>query len=96
MLACLILTSCQQIGKEQAIGITKGFVDKEVKFYVNTNNESSTLSHADITILSAEKKDNNWNIYLNVKSNETGQIKQSNLLIIINAKTGQIADVKKI
>ncbi|MBD3163941.1 hypothetical protein GF323_01965 [Candidatus Woesearchaeota archaeon] len=90
-----LLPACRSISKEDAVSITKAFVDKQVKPYVNEENSSQIISRAKVTILNTEKKNNNWNVYLNMKSNQTGDIKQANLIIEIDGKTGDILNIKK-
>ena len=103
-LIVILLTACSSITKEQAIEITQGFVNKNVKFYVNENETAPVANRVSIRIDDIKKLDYtaegknipSWNVFLNAKSNQTGEIKQTNLLIIIDARNGEILTWGKI
>jgi hypothetical protein len=101
LILCLILISvflcaCKQISQEEAVIITQNFVNGQVKFYVNEGEEAPVVQKADISLVNVYKQDNNWNVLLNIKSNHTGDLKQSNLLVVVDAKSGNVLDMKKV
>ena len=104
LLITLLITACDSVSKEEAIEITQEFVNSNVKFYVNQNETAPTVNRAAIRIDDIKKLDYtaegknipSWNVFLNVKSNQTGELKQTDLLIIINAKNGEIITWGKI
>ena len=63
---------------------------------MNEENETPVVSRASITVLSVMKKNNEWHIYLNIKSDVDNETKQSNLLVIVDAKKGNVKDMKKL
>lgn len=100
----LALTSCRQITEEEAIKITRDFVNTRVKFYVNEDNATPTVKKASITVADALKteflydgrKIQSWEVYLNVKSEQSGELKQTNLLVIVDARKGDVLKWRKI
>jgi hypothetical protein len=92
----IILVSCSKITQEDALKITQDFVDNQVKFYVNTDKNISAVQEASITVIDIQKNKNNWNVLLNIKSNQTGELKQSNMIVIIDGNSGKIIEVKNI
>jgi hypothetical protein len=97
MLTLIFLVGCNTgINRDKAISITQDFVNNKVKFYVNEKNESSGVEKASINVVDTIKKDKVWEVYLNIKSNQTGILKESNVLITINAQTGQVLDLKNL
>jgi hypothetical protein len=92
----LLLYGCKQISEQDAIAITQQFVNTNVKFYVNEGEVAPVVEEAKITILNTIKQDGNWNVFLNIMSNHTGEVKQSNLLVIVDAKNGNVLDMRKL
>ena len=100
----IILTACTSISQEEAIEITQDFVNNNVKFYVNENETAPVTNRVSIRIDDIKKLDYtnegknipSWNVFLNAKSNQTGEVKQTNLLVVINAKNGEIITWGKI
>lgn len=96
LLTSILLTACSQTTEEEAIRITRDFVNENVKFYVNEDEETPIVQRAMITIMNTEKINDNWNIYLNIKSNHTGELKQTNQVITVDGKNGEVIGMKKI
>jgi hypothetical protein len=90
----ILFSACKTLSREEAIAITQDFVDKQVKFYVNEANQTPTIDKASITVLTTQKKGSNWEIYLNIKSNQTGELKQKNVLVLVDARSGQIKGMR--
>jgi len=84
------LLGCQTITEEEAIIITQDFVNQEVKFYVNEEDNATVVNRASIEIQLVKKVDNNYQIYLAIKSNQTGEEKKSNLIVVVDGKEGVV------
>ncbi len=96
VLFCLLFIACQKtITEEEAIGITHDFINNEVRFFVNDNETNPVVEQAKITLLKTEKADDVYMIYINVQSNHTGEIKQSDLVVSIDAIDGNILNMQK-
>jgi lipopolysaccharide export LptBFGC system permease protein LptF len=86
-----MMTGCTpNISEEEVIRITQDFVNENVKFYVFKDNESFIQQKADITIQSIQEEKGAWNVYLNVRSNQSGQTKTADLLITVDSRTGEV------
>ncbi len=91
LLCLLILTAgCKAISEDQAVLTAKSFVDSNVKFYTSEDEAKSIVQKAAITIIDTYKENNEWNIKLHIYSNATGEIKKSGLIVVVDAKTGEI------
>lgn len=91
-----LLLGCKSVSQEEAIQITQDFVNKQVKFYVSEDNETPIVSRASITILNTVKQNDEWQVYLNIKSDLDNETKQSNLLVTVDAKKGEVKEMLKI
>ena len=91
----IIAAGCRQISEEEAISITRDFIHERVKFYVNEGETAPVVEEADLTVLNIFKKDGNWNIFMNIESNQTGEVKQSALIVIVDSKEGNVIDMRK-
>jgi hypothetical protein len=96
ILTIFLLTSCKSISREEAIEITQAFVNEHVRFYVADNEAVPEVQRASITVLEVNKEDNNWNVFLHVESNQTGELKQADLFVIIDAKEGNVINWSKL
>ena len=98
------LAACKEVTSDEAVEITKDFVNSQVKFFVDSGDSMPTVNRAQITIEDIKKLEYkvggknipSWNIFLNIKSNQTGELKQANLLVIVDAKKGEILNWGKI
>jgi uncharacterized protein YcfL len=95
LLALISLVGCSSISEEEAIAITKDFVNKEVKFYVNQDDGSPVVNTADITLLDTQKQKGEWKIFLHISSNATGELKQSDVMVVLDAKSGEIKNLQR-
>ena len=96
VLSCLIIAGCQSVSQQEAITITQDFVNDRVKFYVNEDEEGGVVQRASINIDNVEKLNNIWNVYLSVLSNQTGEIKSTQILVLVDAKTGEVKGMENI
>ena len=80
ILSLLILNGCKTISEEEAVQITQKFVNENVKFYVNEDNNSDVVNRASIAITRTAKVNDVWNIFLTISSNETGIVKKNNIV----------------
>ena len=94
----VLIVSCRSITEEEAIRITQDLVNERFKFFVSQDEETPTVNKADITITNIERKDfwvsnkkyDAYHVYLKVKSNQTGEVKQANLVVIVDSKKGEV------
>ncbi|MBR9699454.1 hypothetical protein GOV09_03305 [Candidatus Woesearchaeota archaeon] len=92
----LLIVACkEEISREQAISITQKFVDGQVKFYVNEDNGTPIVQKASIAVLNTEKVKGVWNVFMHIQSNQTGELKQSDVVVKLDAKTGNVLNMQK-
>ena len=86
-----LIAGCEKdITKEEALAIAQGFVNENVKFYTANESATDVLQRASITIEDARKINDEWNIRLYVSSNANGEVKKSGLIVVVDAKTGEV------
>ncbi|MFC1704906.1 hypothetical protein ACFLZ6_01090 [Nanoarchaeota archaeon] len=78
------------IDEQEAVLIAQDFVNQNVKFYSEQENDATTIQQASINIIDIQKIHGEWNIKLYVQSDVGGEIKKSGLIVIVDAKTGEI------
>jgi hypothetical protein len=82
--------------KKRQKKIAQDFVSSQVKPYVNQENSSAIVKKADSLILKTQRIDNNWNVYIEIRTNETGIVKKGELQVIVDGNNGKIVKVLQI
>jgi len=99
ILILLILTTllgCKSVTKEEAIAVTQDFVNSHVRVFVNEEENTQVVSEAKINILATDKVKNDWYLAINIQSNDTGTVKQTNLFFIVDGKSAEVKDWGKL
>jgi len=104
LISCMIGCQSKSISEQEAISITQDFVNNHVKFYVD-DEQNNTVDKASIQLLNIARKDyldpenkkfDSWYVFLRITSNETGEEKKGDMLLVINAKDGAILNWGKV
>ena len=89
------MSGCKnEITQQEALSIAQDFVNQNVKFYTAEDERANVLQKASITVLGVYKNNDEWNIRVHITSNATGEVKKSGLVVVVDAKTGQIKKEK--
>lgn len=96
--SALLLAGCgSEISREQAILSAQSFVDERVKFYVDDPLTNRTVvQRASIKLIDATLFRGEWSIVMNVTSNATGQDKGSGMIVVVDAKSGEVKPDKTV
>ena len=93
----VIIAGCKSISKEEAIVSAKLFVEKDVKFFVNEDdNEDGILNKPEVSIniINIQEEKDEWIITLYAQANRTGEIKKGGLVVVVDSRTGEVKKEK--
>lgn len=91
ILVLSLISGCKKdIAEGEALAIAQRFVNDNVKFYTANESDTDVVQRASITIVDVRKINDEWAVRLYVNSNATGEVKKTGLVVVVDAKTGEV------
>ena len=90
-----MLTACSQtVSKDVAEKNAVDFVKSRVKFYSRDEQTTiaSTVQEAKVSSLSSYLENSEWVVAVHVESEVNGTVKQNDIVIKVDAKTGKVSE----